>query len=148
MKTLIRNDRGYAMVVALSFIAGLTLLAVIIITVSISEKRTAFNEYSHSRSFYAADAGGEAAINWLRIQNSPPNLLDAQKHVFVPTGYDTLTDDHKYRFDVTYIKKKTRVGWSHDYKDFEYTIDADGTSVKESESEVEVQVRRLFKEGY
>ena len=148
MKTALSNNQGFALVVALSFITALSLLAAIIVAVSTLEKRTSFTDYTHSRAFYSADAGGEAAINWLRIRGTPPGLLDAQKHVYVPTGYDTLSTDHLYRHDITYIRKRLRPGWSHEYKDFEYTIDSQGSSVLASESELEVRALRLFKEGY
>ena len=151
MRSILSNESGFAMVVAMAFVLGLGLLAVIVMTVASTEKNTSFNEYTYTRSFYAADAGGESAINWLRIQGSPPGLLDPQNHVFVPTGYidlDTNKLDHKYKFDVTYILKRPRAGWSTEYMDFEYQIDSDGASVGDSESGVEVNARRLFKEGY
>jgi Tfp pilus assembly protein PilX len=142
------NDKGYAMVIALSFITVLALLAVIIVSVATSEKRTAFNEGTTARAFYSADAGGEASINWLRIQNSPPGLLDGAKHVYVAGGYQTLTSYDRYNNDVTYIRKRMRPGWDITFKDFEYTIDSNGSSVAQSQAEVEVQALRLFKEGY
>lgn len=148
MRSILTNDKGIAMVVALSVITGLALLGVIVIAVATSEKRTAFNEYTHTRSFYAADAGGEMAVNWLRIQSTPPNMLDTQKHVYVPTGYDSLSNDHLYKYDITYVRKRLRPGWSLEYKDFEYLIQSDGASVAESETSIELQTRRLFKEGY
>lgn len=148
MRSIISNEKGMAMVVALSVIMGLALLGVIVIAVATSEKRTAFNDYTHTRSFYAADAGGEMAINWLRIQDNPPNLLDAQKRVFVPAGYDSLADEELYKYGITFIRKRVRPGWSLEYKDFEYRIEAQGASVAESQSEIELQTRRLFKEGY
>jgi hypothetical protein len=148
MRASFANNKGIAMVVALAFIFGLSVIATIIVAVATSEKKSAFNDYTYSRSFYSADAGGEAAINWLRIQNSPPGLLDTLKHVYVPSGYSSIASDHKYKHDVRYIRKKLRPGWSHHYKDFEYTINAEGASVQDSESQVEVQALRLFKEGY
>ena len=111
MRSTLNNESGFAMVVALSFVLGLGLLAVIVMAVSSSEKTTAFNEYTYTRSFYAADAGGEAAINWLRIQGSPPGLLDGNNHVHLPSGYANLNnykDDHKYKFDITYLRKRLR----------------------------------------
>ena len=146
-KTLLSND-GYAMVLALVVITALALLGGIIVAVSTSEKQTAFNDYTYSRAFYSADAGGEAAVNWLRVQDSPPGLLDPAKHVYVPAGYDTLSNDHLYRHDITYIRKRLRPGWSIEYKDFEFTINSEGESVAEAEAELEVQALRLFKEGY
>lgn len=148
MKRILANNEGYAMVVALSFITGLALLATIIVAVATSEKKTSFNDFTYSRSFYSADAGGEAAINWLRLQTSPP-IKDNVNNVFVPTGFDTLTADHKYKHNVAYTRKRPRAGWDFkQYKDFEYKVEADGSSVQQSEAEVELQVLRLFREGY
>jgi hypothetical protein len=148
MKQLLSNDKGIAMVTALAFITCLALLAAIIIAVAISEKWTSSNEYAHDRSFYSADAASEAGINWLRAQNSPPGILDGQNHVYVPNGYSQLSSDHLYQFQITYVRKMTRPGWGPEYKDFEYGIKAVGSSSQQSGSEIAVQARRLFKEGY
>jgi hypothetical protein len=148
MKHLLSDDKGIAMVTALAFITCLALLAAIIIAVAISEKWTSSNEYAHGRSFYSADAASEAAVNWLRSQNSPPIIVDGENHVYVPNGYTELNNDHRYQFEITYVRKINRPGWGSEYKDFEYDIRAVGSTSQESESEIAVQARRLFKEGY
>lgn len=148
MKLLLRDNRGIAMVMTLVIITCLALLAVVIVSVSILEKKTTFNEYTSMRSFYSADAGSEAAVNWLVLQSYPPDMVDTDKHVFVPADFSELSTDHKYQFEITYIRKKIRPGWSPQYKDFEYVIIAEGESVQESESEISLHARRLFKEGY
>jgi Tfp pilus assembly protein PilX len=148
MKHELSNDRGFAMVIALTFLTGLAVVAVIIVAVATMEKRTAFNEYTYTRSFYSADAGSEAAVNWLRFLSSPPGFLDPSKTVYVPAGYTTITPEAKYKYNVTYLRKRHRAGWSKEYLDYEYRVDSDGTSVQDSESQVEVQALRLFKEGY
>lgn len=148
MRSLLRNENGYAMVITLAFLMALSLLAVIIVNVATSEKQTTFNETTHTQAFYAADAGGEAAINWLRFQNSPPPQLDNNGHVFVPTGYTSLSTKNDYRYDVQYKGKTWRPGWSSQYKDFIYQIDSNGASSRDSESSVEVQALRLYREGY
>jgi hypothetical protein len=148
MKWLPKNEDGYAMVMALSFVTALALLAAIIVGVATTEKQTTANETTHTRAFYSADAGGEAAINWLRFQNTPPAKLDNDGHVFVPTGYTPLSYKDDYRYDVQYQGKRWRPGWSHEYKDFQYEIESDGSSTQNSEASVEVQALRLYREGY
>jgi type II secretory pathway component PulK len=148
MKWLHRNEDGYAMVMALSFVTALALLAAIIVGVATTEKQTTFNETTHTQAFYSADAGGEVAINWLRFQNSPPPMLDNDGHVFVPTGYTPLNTKNEFRYDVQYRGKRWRPGWSHQYKDFQYEIESDGSSSQNSEASVEVQALRLYREGY
>jgi len=136
------------MVVMLVFITCMALLAVIIVSVSITEKKTILNEYTSMRSFNSADAGTEAAVNWLRIRPFPPDMVDANRHVFVPQDYTELSDDHKYQFEITYDRKRIRPGWGTQYKDFEYDIVGMGESRQGSESEVALHAQRLFKEGY
>lgn len=148
MRKHIENNKGYAMVITLAFITALGLLAAIIIGVATTEKQTAFNETSHTQAFYSADAGSEAAINWLRFQNAPPPQLDTNGYVFVPSGYTTLNTKTDYRYDVQYQGKQWRPGWSHEYKDFRYQIQSDGASSQSSEARIEVQALRLYREGY
>jgi hypothetical protein len=149
MRSLLRNEHGYAMVITLAFIMGLSLLAVIVVNVATSEKQTAFNETTHTQAFYAADAGGEAAVNWLRFQTSPPaRVASGDNHVFVPTGYTPLGSKNDYRYDVEYMGKTFRPGWSTEYRDYIYDIDADGASSQASQATVAVQALRLYREGY
>lgn len=148
MKRPIGNNKGYAMVITLAFITALGLLAAIIVGVASTEKQTTFNETTHTQAFYSADAGGEAAINWLRFQDSPPPDLDGNGHVFVPTGYTPLSTKTDYRYDIEYQGKQWRPGWSHEWKDFRYQIESDGASSQSSEAKVEVQALRLYREGY
>ena len=74
--------------------------------------------------------------------------IDADKHVFVPAGYTDLSDDHSYQFEITYDRNRIRPGWGTQYKDFEYDILGMGESRQNSESEVALHAKRLFKEGY
>ena len=142
------GERGSAMVLTLAVVAGLALLAMIVVSIATSAKWTEFSEYTHSRAFYSADAAGEAAINWIRFQPSPPSILDAQNRVFVAGGMTALSANHNYQFDVQFVRKRFRPGWSLEYKDYEYLIDADGASAQSSEAAIEVRVTRLFREGY
>ncbi len=148
MNSLLKDNKGIAMVVMLVFITCLALLAVIIVSVSIAEKKTVQNDYTSMRSFNSADAGTEAAVNWLRLRPTPPELVDADKHVFIPQDYTELSGDHRYQFEITYDRKRIRPGWGTQYKDFEYEILGMGESSQDSESEVALHAKRLFKEGY
>lgn len=142
------NNEGYAMVLALVFITALALLAGIIVAVSTSEKQTAFNDYTYSRAFYSADAGGEAAINWLLLSTSKPDLLDTLNTVFVPAGYDTLSNDHLYKHNITEVGQAHRAGWGTEWYDFEYEVESEGSSVAQASSDLELHVLRLYREGY
>jgi Tfp pilus assembly protein PilX len=148
MTTPLANERGSALVLAIGVLVVLAALAVIIVSIAVTEKKSEFASYTHSRAFYSADAAGEAGVNWVRMQPSPPAMVNAQKDVYVSGGFTALSADHTYKYDVRFVKKHFRPGWGLEYKDYEYTIDADGASVQQSEAAIEVSALRLYKEGY
>ena len=155
MSDFARNERGSALVTALFFITGLTVAAAVIAMVATSEKRTAQNEYTHTRSFYSSDAGTEAAINWVRERdiNDPPIRPDngdpvQELNSYVDLQGGSYNQDNRYKYGVDLDSKRTRPGWDVKYKDYNFTIDADGASAGTSSSQVEAQVTRLFHEGY
>ena len=159
MRFLARDETGSALVMALFFITGLALTAMTIVWVSVSEKQTAFNDFSHMRALYASDAGSEQAINWLRGQSIPPAVvsIDTQNgdHLVLKDEALKLEDDQKFELD---IKQKLtaagtpaarpRPGWDESWVDFDYIVDSYGFSVNESNTRVEVQAARLFRVDY
>jgi hypothetical protein len=156
MNTLIKNDKGTALVAALFFITALSLTATVIVWVTSSERRVSHNEYSHVRSFFASDAGSETAINWLRrLPMAPPAVAqDGEQWVNRQADYTAMHTDHQYRFDVKHkldsggsMTVRYRPGWSTDWRDLEYVVDSFGTSATTSESRIEVQAARLFQLG-
>ncbi len=148
MKNLTGSERGFALISALAFLAILAAIATVSIWVAGSEKKVTFNEQTHQSAFFAADAGGEAGINWIRTQSAPPGILGAGNVVYNQPGYTTLDENQQYNFSMTYLRKRPRPGWSIEYKDFDYELLSNGTSVQNSWSQLELMLSRLFKEGY
>lgn len=148
MRQPLADERGSAMVLTLGVLTVLALLAVILLSIATTEKRTAFSEYTNSRSFYSADAAGEAGVNWLRNQPSPPDVVDTLNNVSVSTAYTTLEGANRYKYDVQFVRKYFRPGWSTEYKDYEYLVDASGASANQSATELAINVMRLYREGY
>jgi Tfp pilus assembly protein PilX len=142
------NERGAAMVLVLGVLAALAVLALVVMRLVMSEKRTQFTDYANNRSFYSADAAGEAGVAWIRQQPSPPSLVDSLNHVSVSNAYTTLSANHLYKYNVQFVRKKYRPGWSLEYKDFEYLVEASGASTQQAESAVELGAMKMFKEGY
>ena len=66
------NENGSAMIMVLGALAILAVIAIAVVAISISEKRTGSSEYAGARAFYSADAAGEAGVNWVRHQYTPP----------------------------------------------------------------------------
>lgn len=156
MWTLIRNDRGSALVTALFFITGLTAIATIIVFVTGSERRVAHNEYTHQRAFNASDAGSEEAINLIRTMTETPEAMPGAKVVDQDT-YTSLYDpnaanqeQNSYQYDVEFDGQAPAPGWdSNMFSNYDFTIDAAGaSSTNESSSMLEVQATRLFQVGY
>ena len=148
MPPLDSRERGAAMVLALGVLAILAVLALIIVAIAVSEKKTQFADYAGDRAFNSADAATEAGVNWLLLQPAPPPIVDASSNVLVQAGYTNLTSDNQYKFDVTYITKRPRPGWSVEYKDFQYTVKATGASAQQSQAAIDLGATRLYREGY
>lgn len=142
------TERGSAMVLALGVLVVLAVLALVIVSMVTSEKKTESSEYANTRSFYSADAASEAGVHWLVMQDWPPALLDSLNNVQVSTGYTQLATDHMYRYDIQYVSKAFRPGWSVNYKDYQYQIVARGTSAGQSQAAVTLSASRLYREGY
>ncbi len=143
-----RDERGSAMVLALGVLTVVAILAIIIIAVVVSEKRTSASAYAQDRAFYSADAATEAAVNWIRNQRSPAAIVDSVNTVGTSAGTVALATDHSYTFDVTYVRRQFRPGWSAEYKDYVYRIETEGTSAQQSQAALEVNATRLYREGY
>jgi Tfp pilus assembly protein PilX len=147
--TTARNDeRGSAMVLAIGVLAVVAIMAIIIVAVVVSEKRTSASAYSQDRAFYSADAATEAGVNWIRNQRSPAATVDSINTVGTSAGTVALATDHSYTFNVRYVRRQYRPGWSAEYKDYVYSIEAQGTSAQQSQAALEVNATRLYREGY
>lgn len=148
MTTRTSDERGAAMVLVLGVLAALAVLALVVTRIVTSEKRTESAEYSNNRAFYSADAAGEAGVAWIRRQGHPPSLVDTLSHVSVSTAFTSLSDDNRYKYDVRYVRTRFRPGWSLEYRNYEYVVEASGASAQQAESAVELGATRTFKEGY
>ena len=142
------RERGSAMIMALGVLTVLAVLALLVMSVAISGKRTAYSDFSGSTSFYSADAASEAGVNWLKHQYSPAALVDSLNHVYVADDYTTIGATGRYRYDITYTGKQYRPGWSVEYKDYEYGVAASGQSTPTAASSVQLSASRLYREGY
>jgi len=150
MKKLIQNEKGSALVTTLFFLLGLAVTGAIIAGIASSEKRVTYNEYTHTRAVHSSDAGSEEAINWIRNITGPSDVLVPPSTVVKDLAtFNSLptTEDNRYRYDVTYTGRDYRPGWPPEYKDYRFTIDAQGASSKESEAELEVQADRLLRDA-
>jgi len=148
MKQTLDHERGSAMVLAIGVLAVLAVMAIVIVAMVSGEKKTAQAEYSQDRSFYSADAASEAGVNWIHNEYSPAALVDSLNDVYVNNTYANLPNNSRYLFNIQYLGKQFRPGWSSEYKDYVYRISANGASAQQSQAAVTVDATRLYREGY
>lgn len=145
---VVAQERGSAMILVLGAVVVLTALAMIVVSVTSSDKWASFAEHTHSRAFYSADAASEGGMNWLRNRPNPPPIIGASNSVRNAGAYVNMGDGHSYRYGIKYVTKQFRPGWPVEYKDYVFTVEADGTSSKGAEAAVDLAATRLYREGY
>jgi len=153
-KMMTQTDRqsqgrdGFAMVTTLLVVLILSVLAVGAVWLASSEKKTTFAEGVHVSSVFSADAGGEAGINFIRVSTSPPRIIDFGTNTVRQVGTTNLQGSQSYDYDARYMSKRPKPGWGIEYLDYDYSVGATGNASTAGESDVQVVVSRLFKEGY
>ena len=142
------DREGFAMVTTLLVVLILSVLAVGVAWIAGSEKKTTFAESVHVRSIYSADAGGEAAINFLRMSEVPPARLDPGTGLVRNQGTTNLQGSQTFDYTAFFERRMIKPGWGLDYFDYDYRVVSHGTASRLGESGVELMVSRLYKEGY
>lgn len=142
------DREGFALVTTLLMVLVLGVIAVGVVWIASSEKKTSFAEQVHVSSIFSADAGGEAGINFVRVADSPPQINDFGTMSVGSVGETGLGGSQTYEYDCQYIQKRPKPGWGVDYLDYDYRIASHGQASTDGQSDVEVVVSRLFKEGY
>lgn len=142
------NRDGFAMVTTLLIVLVLGVLAVGVVWIASSEKKTSFAEGVHVAAVFAADAGSEAGINFIRVSDSPPTINDFTTMNVRNQGATALEGSSTYAYDTRYLQKRPKPGWGIEYLDYDYRIGAQGSASREGRSAVDVVVSRLYKEGY
>ena len=144
-----RTDReGFALVTTVLVVLILSILAVAVAFMASAEKKTSFADGVHVRSIFSADAGGEAAINFIRTQETPPQIINFGDNNVRSQGDTALLGTQSYDYDAHYVQKRPKPGWGMDYLDYDYRLASTGQAAQEGRTSVELVVSRLFKEGY
>jgi Tfp pilus assembly protein PilX len=149
LRPLQRPDReGFALVTTLLIILVLSVIAVGAAWLASTEKRVSFAEGVHMRATFAADAGGEAGINFLRLVDEPPGILDFSDFRVHSEGTTNVHGSQRYTYDTHYVRKRPRPGWGTNFLDYDYRVVSTGQASTQGETGVELIASRLFKEGY
>ena len=142
------DREGFALVTTLLIVMVLSVLAVAVAWMATSEKKISFAEGVHVRSVYSADAGGEAGINFLRLADSPPQIIDVSDNSVLAIGETAVLNSQTYAYDCFYWGKSPRPGWGVEFKDYDYRVASTGRASTNGESQIQLIASRLFKEGY
>lgn len=139
---------GFALVTTILIILVLSVLAVGIVWLAATEKQIISAELTHNQSLFSADAGGEAAINFIRLSDLPPQIQDFTTMSVNSVGSTNIAGTQNYDYSCLYANKSARPGWGVDYKDYGYRVLSHGTASRTGESGTRLILSRLFREGY
>ncbi len=147
------NREGFAMVTTLLVVLILSVLAVGAVWMATSEKKTTFAEGVHVASVFAADAGGEAGINFIRLSDTPPDVVDFTTMSVRNQGNTVLEGAQRYSYSAIAINNppelgKPKPGWGMSYVDFDYQIGSRGAAGQNGDSGVDVVLSRMYRTGY
>ena len=144
-----RPDReGFALVTSLLIILLLSLLAVAAVILSSTEKRTSFAESVHSSAVFSADAGGEKAIHYLRMSDSPPRITNCADFKVHGESDQPVVGSQSFDYDCSYVRKRPKPGWGVTFLDYDYRVESAGRASISGRSDVDLVASRLFREGY
>jgi len=144
-----RPDReGFALVTSLLIILVLSLIAVAAVILSGTEKRTSFAESVHNSAVFSADSGGEAAIHFLRLSDSPPKIIDFADNTVHSENDEPVMNSQEFDFECQYRRKRPKPGWGVNFLDYDYRVESEGRAAAQGRSDVDLVASRLFREGY
>lgn len=140
---------GFALVTSLLIILVLSLIAVAAVVLSGTEKRTTFAEGVHTTAIFSADAGGEAAIHFLRLSDTPPKIVDAAHNTVQTVNDEALQGAQEFDVETQFVRRRPKLGgWSPQFVDYDFRIESSGRAAAAGRSDVDLVASRLFREGY
>jgi len=139
---------GFALVTSLLIILVLSLIAVAAVILSSTEKQTSFAESVHNSALFSADAGGEAAIHFLRMSDSPPKIVDFADGTVQSEANEPVVGSQEFDYECQYDRKRPKPGWGVNFLDYDYRVASTGRASTQGRSDVDLIASRLFREGY
>jgi hypothetical protein len=142
------NRQGFAMATTLLIILVLSVIALGAAWLATTEKRTSFAESVHLEALFSADAGGEAAVNFIRLNETPPPITEFVNMTVMNQGETVLQGDQSYDYICRFVAKRPRPGWGLEFLDYDYEVVANGEAASKGRSAVQLLASRLYREGY
>jgi hypothetical protein len=142
------NRDGVAMVTTLLAILVLTVIALAATWLATSEKRSSFAGGVYLSALYSADSGTEAGINYLRLEEEPPPIIDFGDMTVRAENLTEIGETQSYDYRCNYLDKQPKPGWGIEFLDYRYGLRSMGEASGDGRSAVRVVAGRLFREGY
>jgi hypothetical protein len=142
------DREGFALVTSLLIILVLSLIAIAAVILSSTEKQTSFAESVHNSAVFSADSGGEAAIHFLRLSDSPPKIIDFVDGTVHSEADEQVMESQEFDFECQYVRKRPKPGWGVNFLDYDYRVESEGRASTQGRSDVDLVASRLFREGY
>jgi hypothetical protein len=142
------DRQGFALATTLLIIMLLTVIAVGATWLASSEKKTSYAEGVHISSVFSADAGGEAAINFLRLSDEPPPIINTADLTVRDQGETAIQGSQSYDYQCQFMSKRPKPGWGIEFLDYEYRVTSRGQAHRKGQSAIQLVAARLFREGY
>ncbi|MFV9690402.1 MAG: pilus assembly PilX family protein [Desulfobacteria bacterium] len=147
--SVLKDNRGAALVVSILIMAVLMLIGAAAIITSSIEIKISGNEKNSREAFYAAEAAWPTALIWLDNQSAP-----------FMGNEDDDTDDprivsnvavgaNQFSYELNYQGPPRDIpGYSTDYKDFYYDVECTGNGPGVSESSVQITASKAHRVVY
>jgi len=139
---------GFALATTLLIILVLGIIALGAAWLATTEHKTVHAESVHLRALTAADAGSEAAINFIRLVDDPPTITNFADRTVRQQGTTAIEGTNTYDYGMRFARKRPRPGWGVEYLDYDYAVTARGQASVQGQSGVQLVASRLFREGY
>ncbi len=152
VRTEASGREGFATAVTLLIILVLAVIGLGAAWLASTEKKTSFAESVHLTALYSADSGGESAINFLRLAQSPPPYTGASLTVRLQSQ-TVLEGTQSYGYQCNMCSGtpppvSPAPGWGTEYRYFNYRVTADGWASQQGRSAVRMIASRLFRVGF
>jgi hypothetical protein len=144
----IMDREGFALTTTLLIVLVLTVLAVAAAWVASTERRTGWAESVHISSLFSADAGTESSINFLRLSETPPKIIDFGDMSVRNQGTTPIMGAQEFEYDCRFVSKRPKPGWGVEFLDYEYDIVSRGAATDVGRAAVQCVAGRLYQEGY
>lgn len=144
-KSMMGNERGVALVVAVLVMITATFLGIAAVMTSDIETRIAGNQRCSEKAFYAADAGIDRGLDWLlTMGTTPPDKASLPTMSTTRHDFDSYTYS-SYRITDTNYKAPPPPGWELTmFEKRYYQVDAIGIGPVSAKKQVEVVASYVF----